>query len=104
VQVRLEAVVGTPYTKYDGDPLVIAKSPIAAVTENAVVLVSGVVENVNVEPPLDVDKTIDDMLVDETVKSFAIPVVTPVADDTVIVHEIDAPTRSGLLVVHDKLD
>ena len=42
----------------------------------------GVVENVNVDPPLDVEGLIDMALLDDTVKSVTRPVVAPKAFET----------------------
>jgi hypothetical protein len=98
-------VVGLPNITYDKDPVVMTDAPILAVTTNADVKAAGVVANVNVAPPLAVVGVMDAALVDDTVKSDAIPVVAtgPVLD-TAIVHENATPARGFVPGLHVSLD
>ena len=69
-----------------------------------VLFVRGVVENVNVEPPLLVVGTMIGVVVDEMLKSELTPVVAPLLPETEIVHMIGLPARWGLPVAHDNVD
>jgi hypothetical protein len=64
-----------------------------------IVVAVGVVENVNVEPPLIVI-SVDDNPMLVTGKSDATPVVAPPALETVIVHEADEPILNGDEIKH----
>lgn len=66
-------------------------------------LASGTVVKVKVEPPFAVEKAVT-ALVALTAKSVATPVVGLRTLDTVTVQAIDVPTRRGLLVVQLKSD
>ena len=57
---KLDAVVGFPYTTNEGEPVFISTPPIETVTEYTLVVADGVVENVNVDPPFNVDNAVDD--------------------------------------------
>ena len=58
-------------------------------------------EKVNVEPL----KVVNDVaaIVEVTMKSAAIPVVAPVAPETLIVQTTGRPTRDGLMFKQDRL-
>ena len=60
---------------------------------------NGVVENMNVLPPFDVQRPESNPL-DETLKSDTSPIVAPDASDTEIVHTMLVPTRAGLVFEH----
>ena len=66
-------------------------------------MLSGVVENVNVDPPLDVVNAV--ALTDETTeKSLATPVVALTSSDTLMVHTTGRPVREGFVLEHERLD
>ena len=93
-QVSTDAIVGVPNTgKEMNPPFTVAPSAKVAMV-NAVVVVNGVVENVNVTPPSNVEGTIDEAL-DEMVKSAGMPVVGPELPKTTMVQLTLALTRTG---------
>jgi len=67
-------------------------------------LTIGTAENVNVAPPFDVVREIEEELDDDTEKSDARPVLAPVKSETEMVQEIAAPTRRGLAALQLRLD
>ncbi len=103
-QERLDALVGVPYTTNRAEPFAIGvlATPTRTETVKKVVRAVGVTENVNVYPPLAVLKAVVDS-VEETLKSDLMPVVAPIAPETLIVHTTGKPRRDGLMLMHDKL-
>ena len=71
--------------------------------EYNVVIASGVVENVNVNPP-SVELRDDDAAVDSTEKSDATPVVALTTSLTLIVQTTLNPALAGNVLVHIKLE
>ena len=61
------------------------------------------VENVNVAPPFELTRALDDALA-LTLKSPASPTVGPLAATDVTVHNIGAPTRCGLPATHKSVE
>jgi hypothetical protein len=104
LHARFDAVVGLPYTRNVGAPFVMTLLPTLTVTANAALLLPGVVANVNVDPPLTAVGVIDDVALDEIVKSSATPVVAPPAPSTLMVHSTGDPARCGLFTLHARLD
>ena len=103
VQLKLDAIVGVPKTSKFNVPPEIALRPLRR-TEmvNEVVVATDVVENVNVEPPLDVAKEVG-VAVAEAEKSAITAVVAPEAPETEIVHVIGEPARAGVEQSKDEL-
>ena len=91
-----------PNTRNVGDPLEMTLDPTLAVMPNAVLLKIGVVENVNVHPPLLVTMAVV-VLVDQAPKSAATPVVAPLLSDTEIVQLMAALMRCGVPAMHDSV-
>jgi len=77
--------------------------PVFAVIVYVVVVTAGVVENVNVMPMLAVARAVGATTA-AVVKSVVIPIVGPVADDTVIVQTIVVPTRAGFVFEHARTE
>ena len=103
-QVRIEAAVGSPYTRKEGLPFRTICPSKRTRTKNEVELVKGTVVNVKVNPPSKEVGIIPELLVDEIAKSAATPVVAITALDTVKTHGKVIPTRKGLGVLQDKID
>jgi hypothetical protein len=74
---------------------VILLPPTKTLIANAAELVAGVEANVKDDPPLLVDRTMADVLADETVKSLESPVVATPPDDTLMVQLMGLPARCG---------
>ena len=66
-------------------------------------MLSGVVENVNVDPPLDVVNAVA-LTVETTEKSLATPVVALTSSETLMVHTTGRPVREGLVLEQERLD
>lgn len=77
-------------------------TPTRTETVNRVDREVGVTEKVNVYPPSTVLNGAVGS-VEETLKSDLMPVVAPIAPETLIVHTTGKPTRDGLILMHDKL-
>ena len=98
------AVVGFPNATKLSDPPEIETPPTLTAMAKAVVMLAGVVENVNVAPPSDVVGVIDPVAVVVTAKSEATPVVAAPLLETVMVHEIKVPMRSGLGILQESVE
>ncbi len=64
----------------------------------------GVVENVKVDPPLEVVSAMEFEAVDDAAKSVVIPVVAPAAAETEIVQKSESKTLNGVADTHERLD
>ena len=73
-------------------------------TVKLVVMASGVVEKVKLEPPCFVVKEESDQDEEETAKSAAMPVVAPSLPETLIVQITPNPTREGESLMHDTVE
>jgi len=102
VQESNDNTDGTPNTRYELLPFVMSEPDTFTVTVNANVLEDGVVEKVNVAPPLELNGEINDDAVDATAKSEDTPVEAPLLSDTEIVQVIALPVLCGVPAVQDK--
>ncbi len=89
-----------------GAPLLIIVPPVITVIENEAYGAPGIVEKVNVAPPLLADGEITGLLDENTAKSEAIPVVGPNGEllETEIVHVMGFEARIGLPAEHESND
>lgn len=90
-------------TTNDKDPPAMVPPAACAKIVNDVVDPDGVVENVKVCPPSAVINA-EGTAVAETVKSEAIPVVAPLAPETVMVHPMAIPLCAVEVPAHTRLD
>lgn len=67
IHVRVDVVDGIPYTTNDGEPPEIVVFPTRTKMENALVALTGMVENVNEAPPLTGNGRIEAAEADEIV-------------------------------------
>ncbi len=104
VQLRRDAVEGLPYTASSIEPPETRALFIEAFTrmKNELVDATGIILNVNVDPPLP-DINGEEVREVETVKSEDKPVVAPLVPETDMVQLIGTPMRAGLIFVHVKL-
>ena len=101
-----EAVVGFPKTTKARAPPISELCDEARETETVklVLVASGVVEKVKLEPPFFDVKEESDKDEEETAKSAAIPVVAPLLPETLIVQITPNPTREGEPLMHDTVE
>ena len=89
--------MGLPYTTKDGVPFVIVAAPVLADRVNTVVVLLGVVEKVNDDPPFTAVNA-EMALVPATLKSDTNPVVMPIDPATTTVHKTASPERDGFVL------
>ena len=89
--------MGLPYTTKDGDPFVMVAAPVSTDKVYTVVVLLGVVEKVNDDPPFTAVNA-EIALVPATLKSEANPVVMPIDPATTMVHKTASPERDGLVL------
>ena len=107
-QIKVDAVVGTPYTIVENIPFVIVDPPTWAVIVRAVErrrdTELGFTEKVKVAPPLEVVAAVRIPLLAEMVKSVTRPTVGAENALHEIMQVIGFPTRSGLALVQLRVD